>query len=223
MLYKPSKERTKSLYDRIAHIYDLRHHLQTLWADDIHREEIVKASKLEDGDIVLDIGSGTCLTTIKALENKGNVKVTVVDISEHMLKHGRINLKKRNLEGRVFLMRANVEELPFEDNIYDKVISTYGFGGVQNLNIAIEELVRVAKPNARITMAEMSEVPKDYSKFLQFVHNKIVRPIIRYRWEFRDLNLIRLFLNAGIGFDNVRYFKNRIFGSTMLVSGIVKK
>lgn len=220
---KISKERGLELYWKRASIYDFTHHLQTLWADNIHRKATVKHAYLKDNDEVLDVCTGTGLTAIIAAKNY-NVFVTGVDLSTRMLEYAECNIRKKNLSNKIKLVYADVENLyPLKDNSFDVILSAYGFGGVEDGSKAMKELVRVAKPNARISFAEMSEPPREFNIIWKILHKAVVEPWIIYKWNFRDLDLENLFLNNNISISGKKYYKNRILGSTTLIHGFIKK
>lgn len=211
-------KKIRGLYDNRSEIYELTHHLQTLWADTIHRKEVIKHAYLKPDFLILDIGTGTALTAKEAIHSQLSVSVIGIDLSMGMLQQARKNT--RGLE--INLSRTDAQELPFQDNTFDAVISAYGFGGIQYPKKAMQEVVRVAKPNANLSFAEMSEPPRE--KYVRrFLHKTLVEPWIRYFWGFRDLDLVSLFEDNNITIGNKQFFSHRILGSTTLVSGTLKK
>ena len=68
---------------------------------------------------ILDLGAGTGLELIHLFEVYPNAFVTVIDISENMLKE----LSKRNFANRVTMICGDFFEIEFGNN-YDAVIST---------------------------------------------------------------------------------------------------
>ena len=212
----------EKLYDRIAGWYDLRHHSQTLWADDFHREQVIHHAGIKNNERVLELGVGTGITIIRAYQDNPNARYIGIDISLGMLEQAVRKLEKLDLDNRIELIRGDIENLPFGNNSIDKIISTYGLGWMQNPQRVIKEVRRVAKPNARITLAEMSEPPKEY-RFRNWVHNKFVEPWIYYFWNFRDLDLKKIFEEGGFTIEHYKWFNNWFLGSTSLISGRVVK
>src|SRR3989338_1320225 len=213
-----TKQRSLSLYNKVAPLYGLLHHIQTLWADDIHRESVVTYANLKSDYLVLDAGTGTGLTAIMACRHNSGIRVIGVDISEKMLLQAKKNIEREGLEERIKLVNADLEALPFKQNSFDAVISAYGLGGVENPQRAVEEIIRTAKSGAKVAFADISDVPPGYFIGLRPAHKYLIAPLIKYLWEFEGLRLRELMEENGIDVKHERYYKNRILGSTMLVS-----
>jgi ubiquinone/menaquinone biosynthesis C-methylase UbiE len=78
---------------------------------------------IKQGDHVLDLGSGTgndCFVA-RALVGE-NGKVTGLDITEPMIKKARENCNKLNFKNVEFFL-GDIENMPFEDNMFVIVIS----------------------------------------------------------------------------------------------------
>lgn len=196
------------------------HHLQTLWADTYHRKEVVKYAETKDYDKVLDLGAGTGLTTYEAYKSNPNATIIGIDFSENMLSMARS--KYSNLEDKITFIQGDIENMDFDNNFFDVIILAYGLGCVSDINKAFTEMVRVAKSNARIVCAEMSETPEEYP-IRHFIHETIIEAWIRYYWHFRDLDLLKLFENHNIKINEQKFYANHIFWSTTLLGGKIKK
>lgn len=226
MVERTSSERSLRLYNGIAPYYDFLHGLQTLWADNIHRRRAVEMVNLKKDDSVLDVGTGTGLTAIEAFKVNPYIELVGVDRSPRMLERARKRLSGTVAAGHFRLVENELEGLSgIENNYFDAIISAYGFGGVNDTGKAMRELVRVAKPGARISMAEMGMPVQDglADVVRGAVHKLVVEPWIRWAWEFRDLNLRDLYIRNGISLTGLEYHTERLLGSTMVASGIVNK
>jgi len=121
---------------------------------------------LEEMDIqgkhVLDVGCGTGISTLKLLERSA-AKIDAIDISEYMVD---VLKKKLALEGyphsSVNVRVADAENLPFDDGVFDIVLSSMVFGMVPNQEKMISEMIRVTKP--RGTVAISTHGPTHYSE-----------------------------------------------------------
>jgi len=210
-------------YRRGSKFYEIVHHLNTLWTDNKYRKIVAEEAEIKKGDRVLDVGTGTGLTAIEAVLTQTNCTVTSIDISADMLGRALGNIRNRGLGNEIKFVRGDVADLPFSSSSFERIISCYGLGGVENIRRAFEEMVRVATPGAIICVAEIVEPPPEYP-IRRFLHKYFAEPLfVKGIWGFRDLDLLSLFRESGIKVTKSRYFTEKVFGSTMLVIGIVEK
>lgn len=202
--------------------YELAHHFQTLWADNIHRKAVAKEMGAIGRGRILDLGTGTGLTAIKTSLECPNCCIVGVDVSETILGKARRNIQHYGLKDRIKMVRAELEALPFESNSFNGITSCYGFGGIKDSRKVFRELARVAAPDAIICVAEMIEPPSEYP-IRRFIHNRFVEPWINFFWDFQDLDLLALFEENNIKVIQNIYFTNRLLGSARLVKGVIKK
>jgi ubiquinone/menaquinone biosynthesis C-methylase UbiE/uncharacterized protein YbaR (Trm112 family) len=119
------------------------------------REEVLCLLDLKDNNLVLETGMGPGdnfpLMTAKAK----NIKIFAIDIQKQMLIHCLRNIRKWNVDAELF--RADAEDLPFRDKMFDVVFHLGAFNLFSNKKKALDEMIRVAKPGARIVIADESE------------------------------------------------------------------
>jgi ubiquinone/menaquinone biosynthesis C-methylase UbiE len=89
--------------------------------------------------------------------------------------------KKKSSDSRVTHLQGDVHNLPFKDNIFDRVIVTCVFHHLQDPNKALSELVRVVKENGVISVL----IPRDPSTIYNLVRNSMVF------CKFRSLTLLK--------------------------------
>lgn len=217
--YAISPERSAKVYARSAPRYKWMHGFQTLFDDRWQRRQVV--ARIPPSSNVLDIGTGTALAAVMAAEKAA--KVTGIDRSGEMLRVGAKEVKKSG-RTNIELIAADAAWLPIGDNTFDAVIGAYSLGGMRDPFKALQEAIRVAKDGAKIVFAEMV-CPPASMPIRRFIHRHFVEPIIKLRWEFRDIDPIALFEKAWVDIDikNTQYTAHRLFGSTMIVEGTVVK
>jgi ubiquinone/menaquinone biosynthesis C-methylase UbiE len=102
----------------------------------------------------LDCGSGTGTTGIMAARKVGaNGKVTMFDLSDAMLAVARKKVIQEGLQDRVIFQTGDMVHLPFNDNTFDVVLSTYSLCPLYDPEKGALELYRVTKPDGRIGVA----------------------------------------------------------------------
>lgn len=111
--------------------------------------------QINPGDAVLDIGCGAGFDLIIASRLVGpEGKVCGIDLTPEMVKKAEDNLQRTGVtNGEVRL--AGAEAIPYNDNVFDVIISN----GVLNLSPRKEksfsEIYRVLKPDGRLQFADI--------------------------------------------------------------------
>ena len=160
------KLKLKSVYDRVAKRYDFQHSFFTAKSDQRGRELLVDMA-VSIGDRVLDCGAGTGSTGLLAAEKVGESgKVTLFDISEGMLAVAKKKAVQDQMRERVEIKVGDMLDLPFEDNSFDVVLSTYSMCPVYDPAKAATELYRVTGPGGRIGIAHSTEPETPFVKWM---------------------------------------------------------
>lgn len=111
-------------------------------------KRVADAAQIEEGDSVLDVACGTGVLARAAFEKIGqNGSVTGVDINDGML--AVAESKNANIEWR----KAPAEDLPFEDDSFEKVVSQFGLMFFEDRAKALTEMARVLKPEGILAVA----------------------------------------------------------------------
>ena len=112
--------------------------------------EIIQSLKIKETDIVLDVASGTGepAFTIAGIAKKGRVYAT--DLSEQMIGIARESAAEKKISNIEFAV-ADVSELPFENNFFDKVSCRMGFMFFPDMQMAANEMFRVCKEGGSIS------------------------------------------------------------------------
>lgn len=110
----------------------------------------VVLASLEEGEAVLDLGSGAgfdAFLAAKAVGERG--KVIGVDMTEEMIGIARENMKRGGYENVEFRL-GDIENLPVEDNSIDVVISNCVINLSPDKEKVFREAYRVLRPNGRM-------------------------------------------------------------------------
>lgn len=118
---------------------------------------------------VLEIGFGTAIN-FKFYPN--NVKHIIgIDANEGMLKQAEKKISDDKI--KVEIIHQSSESLPFDDNSIDAVVSTYTLCSIKNVNLALNEILRVLKPNGKYYFLEHGLADKPFIQKLQYLLNPI--------------------------------------------------
>lgn len=112
-------------------------------------ENLCEALDLRAGSRVLDVAAGNGNATLAAARRWCDV--TSTDYVSSLLESGRA---RAQAEGHTIQFReADAENLPFPDESFDAVLSTFGVMFTADQDQAASELARVCKPGGRIGLA----------------------------------------------------------------------
>jgi demethylmenaquinone methyltransferase/2-methoxy-6-polyprenyl-1,4-benzoquinol methylase len=160
------KNRLLSVYDRVAHLYDFQHGFLTAGSDQRGRKLLV-AEAVGNGDLVLDCGAGTGSTGLLAADKVGSEgQVVLFDMNEKMLAMARAKAVRLGLQKRVETRVGDLLALPFGDDSFDVVLSTYSLCPVYDPALGARELFRVTRPGGKIGVAHSTDPQRPWMKWL---------------------------------------------------------
>ena len=112
-------------------------------------ENLAEAADIRAGERVLDVAAGNGNATLAAARRFA--RVTSTDYVPQLLEKGAARARAEGLQ--VEFQEADAENLPFEDNAFDAVLSTFGVMFAPDAERASAELLRVTRPGGRIGLA----------------------------------------------------------------------
>ena len=121
---------------------------------------------------ILEVGIGTG-ANIDYLDNQA--RITGIDFSEKMLEKARQKLVKSGRKN-INLKQMDVEDLDFEDNSFDYVITSSVFCSVPDPVKGLREIKRVLKPTGKLIMVEHV---LSNNKLIAFFEN-LLNPLVRF-------------------------------------------
>ena len=138
----------RSMFDRIAPVYDAMNRVMTVGLDRRWRRLAVELV-VQPGDGVLDACCGTGDLAMEA-ERQGG-RVVGLDFSERMLERAR-----RKSETIDWLC-GDLLALPFPDGSFDAATVGFGVRNVADLELGLRELRRVLRPGGRLAVLEITQ------------------------------------------------------------------
>lgn len=112
-------------------------------------ETLAEAADIRAGERVLDVAAGNGNATLAAARRFADV--TSTDYVEALLDRGSARASAEGLKAAFKV--ADVEALPFEDQSFDAVLSTFGVMFTPNQRKAADEMLRVVRSHGRIALA----------------------------------------------------------------------
>ena len=145
--------------DRIDDFFQVKARQQAMWASgdfsvigttlQIVGEQLCEAVDIRGGERVLDVAAGNGNATLAAARRFA--RVTSTDYVPALLERGRLRAEAEGLD--VTFDVADAEALPYPDDSFDVVLSTFGVMFAPDHQRAARQMLRVCRRGGRIGLA----------------------------------------------------------------------
>ncbi len=179
--YAPGDQRAakvNDLFARIARRYDFLNDLQSFGLHRLWKRRVVKLAQIKTGARALDLCCGT--GDISFALTRGGAETTGLDFSPQMLEvaaqRQSVNskLKIQNLK----FIQGDAQQLPFPENSFDIVTVGYGLRNLTSWERGLDEMLRVAKPGARLIVLDFGKPANALWRAIYFTHLKMSVPLM---------------------------------------------
>jgi arsenite methyltransferase len=116
-------------------------------------QKLVELCHINAGKYVLDVGCGAGVTP-SFLGRTYDCRVVGVDISEGMIKRSRERAQREGVADRVEFRVADAQDLPFENDLFDAVITESVTAFPEDKQRAVNEYARVTRPGGYVGLNE---------------------------------------------------------------------
>lgn len=171
------KTQVTRMFDGISKSYDMLNRIITLGIDVLWRKRVVKMLKKEEPNSLLDIATGTGDLVIELAQLEAD-KIIGLDISPGMLEIGRQKVKSKQLESRIEMQLGDSEALHFGNQTFDAVTIAFGVRNFENLDLGLQEIFRVLKPNGTLIVLETAVPNNSILKMFYSFYTQKIMPFI---------------------------------------------
>jgi demethylmenaquinone methyltransferase/2-methoxy-6-polyprenyl-1,4-benzoquinol methylase len=137
-----------AMFDGVAARYDRTNTILSFGRDRVWRREARTALDPRAGELVLDLGAGTGVSTEEIA--RSGAGAVGADLSLGMLRVGHAT------RPAVPLLAADALTLPFADAAFDAVTISFALRNIVDPDAALREMARVTKPGGRLVVCEFS-------------------------------------------------------------------
>lgn len=171
------KNQVAQMFDNIAFRYDFLNSLLSLGIHKGWRKKCIKLIAKKNPQYILDVATGTADFAIEALK-LNPTKVVGVDISEGMMKFGRVKIEKLKAQSKITLHYGDAETCDLTDNSMDAITVGFGVRNFEHLEKGLINMNRILKPGGQICILEFSTPRKfPFKQFYKF-YFKFVTPTL---------------------------------------------
>ncbi|NYH52271.1 ubiquinone/menaquinone biosynthesis C-methylase UbiE [Nocardiopsis arvandica] len=142
---------------RAGRVYDLvaRRLLRGVYAR--FAEDLADAAP--HGGSVLDVGTGPGVLLAEVARRRPDLRLTGVDLSADMAALAECNLRPYGERARAG--QGDVTALPFPDDAFDLVVSSFSMHHWDDVEAAVPEIARVLRPGGRLYVYDFRSAPFD--------------------------------------------------------------
>ena len=213
---KSSKTKlVQKVFTNVANNYNLMNDLMSFGAHRLWKKELIDMINIQKNEKIIDIGSGTGDLINLILKKKMQNVIYSVDLNDAMLDYG----KKRFKNKKIKFIKANAENLPFENNSFDKYIISFCLRNITDIKAALKESMRILKPGGVFYCLEFSSPKKGLvnssykiykNKIIPWIGKIVAKDELAYRYLEESIdqfpNQKKLISNLNyIGYHETKY------------------
>jgi demethylmenaquinone methyltransferase / 2-methoxy-6-polyprenyl-1,4-benzoquinol methylase len=167
----------QSLFNSIAHRYDVLNHILSSGIDILWRRRAIQLLSAYQPKTILDVATGTADLAIEASTLHPD-SIIGIDISQKMLDIGTKKIQQRGLSSVITLQSGNAEALAFASDSFDIVTAAFGVRNFSNLEKGLSEFHRVLRSGGITMILEFSHPRRFPIKQFYYFYSKMVLPAL---------------------------------------------
>jgi len=175
--------RVRELFSKIARRYDFINDVQSFGLHRYWKRRVIKLAVVQPGARALDLCCGTGDLALE-LARRG-ARVVGLDFTGPMLEIAQQRSKQsipdrdpgKSKPGKLTLVRADAQRLPFAENSFDIVTVGYGLRNLASWEHGLRGMLRVAAPGARIVALEFGKPANPGWRMAYFAYLRLIVPL----------------------------------------------
>lgn len=147
-----------------------------------------------EGTGILDLGTGPARIPVELCARIDGVRVMAVDAAASMLERARFHVEQAGLQDRVVLQQIDAKQLPWEDGMFDAVVSNSIVHHIPQPLDCLREAVRVTRPGGTLFFRDLMR-PDNRQQLEDIVHRYAGQENARAQQLFSESLLAALTLD----------------------------
>lgn len=151
-------EQVRTMFNRIAHSYDLLNHTLSAGVDSLWRRTAINTLERHTRIPIhhlLDVATGTGDLALRACRRLPETRVLAIDIADAMLDIARKKADKAKLHQRIDFRNEDCTALTLPDACMDAVASAFALRNFQDIPTCLGQMRRVLKPQGSLVLIDL--------------------------------------------------------------------
>lgn len=165
----------RTLFNRIAHRYDLLNHFLSSGLDILWRKQAIALLQQHHPRTILDVATGTGDFAIEAARLQPD-RIIGLDIAAEMLKLAKKKIDRKKLNDMIRFEEGAAEDLPFPSGSFDAVTVAFGVRNFSNLEQGLAEICRVLRPGGAAIVLEFSRPTSAFVRAIYDFYSQRILP-----------------------------------------------
>lgn len=147
----------RGVFDNVASNYDLMNDAMSMGTHRLWKKRFVQLIAPKNHETLLDVAGGTGDIAFALHKKAPEANITICDINEQMLRHGRDRQIDDNLNGdKLRWVTGDAQTLPVPDTTYDSYSIAFGIRNVTDVQAALNDAYRALKFGGRFYCLEFT-------------------------------------------------------------------
>ena len=187
-------KQVNEVFNDVSSKYDLMNDVMSLGVHRVWKKRLIDWINPSKNTKIIDMSAGTGDITKEFLKRVGSdTEIYCVDPNKKMIDEGRKRL--RNFK-EVKWVCSHAEKLPFQENLFDVYVVSFGLRNFNDIEKSLKEAYRVLKPGGRFVSLEFSKVQNEllnkiyqtYSKAIAFIGKYLVGKSEPYEYLVKSID-----------------------------------
>jgi demethylmenaquinone methyltransferase / 2-methoxy-6-polyprenyl-1,4-benzoquinol methylase len=167
----------RAVFDGLPARYDRLAYLLSFGQDRRWRRAVVNAAAAAHPRLVLDVATGPAGIAL-AVARETAADVVGADLNEPMLRAGLPRTRRPGQPGRVRLINAAADGLPFPDAAFDAVTFAYLLRYVPDPAATVAEMARCLRPGGTLASLEFYVPPQPWWRASWWLYTRVALPVL---------------------------------------------